>query len=834
MTCLDEQTVAAMIAGTLAPEQLAAADEHLAGCAECLELVAVLAHRPAPTPAHERYELGREIARGGMGRILEAHDRVLGRRVAIKRLRTPAAMLADRFAREMRLTARLQHPAIIPIYDAGVMPDGEAFYAMRMVSGKTLDAAVAGAGSLEARLAYVPAVIAVADAIAYAHGEGIIHRDLKPANVLVGPFGEVVILDWGIAKDLRATDAGDSTPGAPVAPDEPLTIDGAVMGTPGYMAPEQAEGRPGDERTDVYGLGGILYQVLAGRPPHGKDRGAPVPPLDASLGIPPDLVAIVTRAMAPDPAARYQSAGELSDDLVRFSAGRLVAAHRYSVGQLFRRFVARHRAAVAIGALAAVALAVVSTIAVRRVLEERRVAVAEREAAEGLVEFILRDLRTRLEPVGRIDVLAPVGERVEAYYERVGVKDDDDRLQRAHAQEIVGDARLATGDLDGALAAYRDSLAWVERGNGNIAARCHARQRIGDVLRARGDLAGAAEQHRACLETAPDPAGRAASLVELAAIAKANGDVREAMRLLDEARALAEPIGGKLLTKIDDDRGILATQTGDYETARVAYEANLARMRAGLATTPDDLERQRDLVVTLMQIGQNAELRGDLATAAEALGEARTRAEALARRDPANTLWQRDLAMALDHLGHLALARGDLRAALADLAASDAITRNLVARQPDNAEWRRDLGVGALTMAQVHRELGDVASARVELDRAREIFEALSAGAPAASSLKADLAVVLTHQGDLALAENRRADAKAAFDASLAIRRDRLAAADTSATRRELAEILLLLDRPDEAATVLEPLRASASTDPDLASLIADVDAARAAGTQRR
>src|SRR6185503_3060652 len=158
MTCLDEQTIAAMIAGTLAADELAAVDEHLAGCAECLELVAVLARRPGSTPATERYELGPEIARGGMGRILEAYDRVLGRRVAIKRLRTPAAMLADRFAREMRLTARLQHPAIIPIYDAGVLPDGEAFYAMRMVSGKTLDAAIGGAASLEARLAFVPAV----------------------------------------------------------------------------------------------------------------------------------------------------------------------------------------------------------------------------------------------------------------------------------------------------------------------------------------------------------------------------------------------------------------------------------------------------------------------------------------------------------------------------------------------------------------------------------------------------------------------------------------------------------------------------------------------------
>jgi tetratricopeptide (TPR) repeat protein len=833
MDCLGEPTVAALLAGSLSVEDRGSAEAHLATCAECLELVAELARAPAGTGPADRYELGEEIARGGMGRIFAATDRVLGRAVAIKKLRTPVAGLAERFLREMRLTARLQHPAIVPIYDAGVLADGEPFYAMRKVAGVTLEAALAAATTREARVALVPAVLAVADAIAYAHGEGIIHRDLKPANVLVGTFGEVVILDWGIAKDLRATavpaaDDADGTAASASARIEPLTVDGAVMGTPGYMAPEQASGEPGDERTDVYGLGGMLYHVLAGAPPHGKDRTAPVPPLASRQpGLPPDLIAIVDRALAPEPADRYPTARELSDDLRRFQAGRLVEAHRYSFAQLIRRFVARHRAAVAIAVVALAVIATVSTIAVRRVVAQRRVAVEEREAAEALVELLLRDLRESLEKVGRIDVLAPVGARVDAYYERVGIKGRTDQLRRATAQWIIGEARLGAGDLDGALAAFRVGLAWTEKADADPITTCHARQRIADALRAKGELVAAAAEHRACLALAPGPEQRAASLVELGGIAKARGELAEAGRLLDEARAVAEHVPGKLVLKIDDDRGLLANERGDFEAARVAFYANVDRARTRLAEAPEDPERVRDLVTCLAQAGQNDEIRGELAAAGVKFAEALQHAEALAVRDPANTLWQRDLAIAHDHVGALAIARGDLQAALVKLDASEAIMQRLVASQPGNADWQRDLGVGAVTRAGVQRELGHLDAARAALDQARRIFEALAAGQPAGSGFANDLSVVLAHAGDLALAQGRAADATAALEASLAIRRERLAAADTPLARMQLAEVLLLLDRVDEAVAVIEPVRADADVNPDLESLIEDIDAAR-------
>jgi serine/threonine protein kinase len=159
--------------------------------------------------------------------------------------------LRPRFEREAAITARLQHPAIVPIYEAGTWPDGKAFYAMRLVEGRTLARAIDAATTLEARIALLPHVVAVTEALAYAHDKRVIHRDLKSGNVLVGAFGETVVIDWGLAKELDRPDVEDE----PTAPHHALTRVGSVMGTPCFMAPEQARGEPLDERADVYALG---------------------------------------------------------------------------------------------------------------------------------------------------------------------------------------------------------------------------------------------------------------------------------------------------------------------------------------------------------------------------------------------------------------------------------------------------------------------------------------------------------------------------------------------------------------------------------------------------
>ncbi|MEO8705273.1 MAG: serine/threonine-protein kinase [Kofleriaceae bacterium] len=338
-----------------------------------------------------RYRLIGEVGRGGLGRVFRARDLHLDRQVAVKELIDPGEPAQRRFVREALITARLQHPAIVPIYDAGQTADKGPFYTMKLVAGRSLADAVADTTSLEQRLGLLPSVIAVADAMAYAHSEKIIHRDLKPQNVLVGDFGETVLIDWGLAKDLDANEA-ESTGPYREASTSTETLDGAVMGTPAFMAPEQATVADSvDERADVYALGAMLYFVGSGTPPHaGKTieellvkviTGDVMPLREREPEIPVDLAAIVAKAMAHDPAKRYPSARELSDDLHKFQTGQLVGAKTYTLGERVLRWLRRNRAIVAVAGVAAAVLLGYGIWSVQRIRSERRRAEDEAERA---------------------------------------------------------------------------------------------------------------------------------------------------------------------------------------------------------------------------------------------------------------------------------------------------------------------------------------------------------------------------------------------------------------------------------------------------------------------
>ncbi|HEU0032230.1 MAG TPA: protein kinase [Kofleriaceae bacterium] len=309
------------------------------------------------------YELGAELARGGFGRLIRARDRRLDRVVAIKQLRATNAQLEARFRLEARLTARLAHPAIVPVHEVGRWPSGEPFYAMKLVTGRSLRERLDALPALADRLALLPQVTTVVDAIAYAHREHVLHRDLKPSNIMLGDTGEAYVVDWGLAKDLRS--AEPAVPANLGTPDADLTSDGAVLGTPPYLSPEQARGDAVDERADVYSLGALLYEVVAGAPPYTGDAervlaaiaGGPPPAIELRQpAVPRELAAIIARAMARAPADRYPTARQLADDLHRFARGELVSAYRYSVAQRAWRWTRRHRtlAVVALAALAVV------------------------------------------------------------------------------------------------------------------------------------------------------------------------------------------------------------------------------------------------------------------------------------------------------------------------------------------------------------------------------------------------------------------------------------------------------------------------------------------------
>jgi WD40 repeat protein len=342
---------------------------------------------PPVDKAH--YEVVGEHGRGGMGRVLVAWDRRLSRPVAIKELLSSRPEAMARFVREALVTARLQHPSIVPLHEAGRWPTGEAFYTMKLVQGRPLDAIVREKQTFAERLALLPVVIAVAEAVAYAHSKRVIHRDLKPANVIVGDYGETILIDWGLAKEL-----GSDQSSMPPSQEIPLselghTQDGSVVGTPGFMSPEQARGDTVDSRTDVYALGAMLYNLLSGSLPV---RGRTAPELlqaavDGRLEplsereAPRELRDIVEKAMAHKREDRYDSARELAADLKRFSTGQLVAAHRYSLGELVRRWLWRHRVVVSTVAAALMLVTGFGIYSVRRVVRERDRADQERAVA---------------------------------------------------------------------------------------------------------------------------------------------------------------------------------------------------------------------------------------------------------------------------------------------------------------------------------------------------------------------------------------------------------------------------------------------------------------------
>ena len=366
-----------------------------------------ITHSPPQLP-HERYEIGDEIARGGMGRVVEANDTVLGRTVALKEALALDADSLKRFERETKITARLEHPSIVPVHDAGTMLGGAPYYVMRKISGRPLERLVALAETLDERLALVPHIVNAANAIAHAHERGVVHRDIKPSNILVGDLGETIVIDWGLAKLINEADDPMVSPVTIEPLDLIKTRAGIVYGTPGFMAPEQLRGKPVNERCDVYALGATLYHLLGRKPPHHAKTAdemmkaaanAPPPPITEFVdGVPPELSTIIDKCLAHDPADRYQTARELAEDLQRFLTGQLVASHHYSPTERARRFVKRNKVPVAaIGVLIlGLALAFVrvrgerdrADEAAQTAREEKLIAETERLRAERELERV--------------------------------------------------------------------------------------------------------------------------------------------------------------------------------------------------------------------------------------------------------------------------------------------------------------------------------------------------------------------------------------------------------------------------------------------------------------
>ena len=484
------------------------------------------------------YELEEELGRGGMGRILRARDVDLRRDLAMKvslgwRARrgssggaADATLAAARFLEEARTTARLDHPGIVPVHDLGVDGEGRLFFTMKLVEGRELGEVLRLArrgeqGWTTTRVAGV--LQKVCEAVAFAHTKGVVHRDLKPANVMVGDYGEVYVMDWGISRVLGGDDGGPAaTEGAGEAPggsggaggadgtgesggSAALTRAGAILGTPYGMPPEQARGEPVGPSADVYAVGAMLYQALAGRRPYERGErdersepgevgpprpepaalvlarilaGPPEPLRALAPKAPPELVAIAERAMAPRPDERYADMRALADDLRAYLEGRVVRAHRTGALAELRKWVARNRLAAA--GLACALLAVVGGLLWSRQVETR----GRREvdlASDYFRARVLRDSADELWPASpaTLPALDDWIAGAELLIARRGLHGE--RVRRLEADPASDPTELGR---ERALAGYLDELEGTD-GRAGLLAGIQARRAFASTIEER-------------------------------------------------------------------------------------------------------------------------------------------------------------------------------------------------------------------------------------------------------------------------------------------------------------------------------------------------------------
>ncbi|MFL5340533.1 MAG: protein kinase domain-containing protein [Gemmataceae bacterium] len=780
---------------------------------------------PAAATSALRYRPLRLLARGGLGEVWVALDEDLQREVALKRIQPPHAQhppTRRRFRLEAEATGRLEHPGIVPVYGLGQDDTGQLFYAMRLIQGETLQDAArrfhaadrlghdAGARRLALRQ-LLGRFVAVCHALAYAHNRGVIHRDLKPANIMLGDFGETLVVDWGLAKVLSEEDEAAAPAAEPVADSTPAadgTRPGSTLGTPAYMSPEQAAGQPLGPATDVYSLGTTLYTLLTGLCPfEGRHvgevvekvlRGDCVPPRQRNPTAPRALEAVCLRAMARVPADRYPSAGELAAELERWLADEPVTAWREPWRVRARRWVGRHRTLVASGAATAVVALLAltaATLLLSRANDRERAARARAEAnlllARAAVDRYYTEVseETLLKEPGFQPLRAKLLEAALDYYLGFLEQRQDDPAVRAELAETyfrVGRIRALLGQWDAALAGYQKARDLQEQ-----------------LARERPDLAA-------------QRAGLATTVFNLGYVRNMTGHRDEALVALKSCRDLRDQLvrddpdnarfRNDLAAALND---LAATRHGAGQRAEAGDDWHRAtdQQRRAVALAPEPAEYRRNLGLLTTNVALLEAEAGKSAQARDALREPIEIYERLVREVPGHAGYQGELAAVLGQLARLQLATNLPADAVQSHLRAHEIRQQLVRENPavpsflsGAAETCQDLGL-------LKNQLGQPADAVPWMRQARDQLEQLVKWRPEDRQFRQQLASTCNNLSVVQLDAKQPGDALDSLNRAGAIWEAlRAAEPDNPRHHQHLGAVwnnrgraLARLDRTDEA-----------------------------------
>jgi tetratricopeptide (TPR) repeat protein len=750
----------------------------------------------APVAAAERYLFKEEIARGGMGVIYRATDTVLGREVAVKVLSEKFAVdsgTARRFTTEARITAQLQHPAIPPVHDFGALPDGRPFLAMKLIKGNTLDHLLRQRTDRAAdRGRFLAVFEQVCQAVAYAHAHRVIHRDLKPGNVMVGGFGEVQVMDWGVAKVLSgaaiAGSGGDpeATTAATVIRDSDTdeadagTQTGSILGTLAYMAPEQAAGQIGkvDARSDVFGLGAILAVMLTGRPPYsGSDvetvrvmaiRGdleACHERLDG-CGAEPELVALCRRCLAFGPADRPADAGAVAAEVAALRAAaeeRARAAEREQAAAAAQAAEQRRKRRWQLVAAAVVVLALLTGVGgLLLFLRTQAKANAELQAANHReherFELALDAIKTFHTGVSedallKEDQLKGLRERLlrqaAGFYRKLQALLEDQ--PGPDSQRALAEAYFLLADLSQKLGSLEDAVA------GHQQAVALRRQLV-----ASGEPGADLDLARSLLAVSDSLAIRQ--------------DAEGSRVSAEEARRLAEASGPSALAQavLADSHEALwrACFTKNQNEEAVAHAEKALALRQVLAdASPSDAALQRKVADTCCR---------GVAVGLYRLGKFRESVEVTQRgtdiykkeadKGPADPELDNSWAIAHQNMGSILQELGQWQEAAAEHRKAIDIEQRAIAANPAVTKFRSNQAVFTDSLGLVLSNLGRPAEALEAYQKAATVYQALAGAHPTQARFPYAQAADRNNMGRVQVGMRQFQQALANIDAGLALR----------------------------------------------------------------